>query len=154
MKLLTRKTILLVFFSVIVLAFFLVFYIGNRGDSIKADPKNQATTAPIPGPDDKPGVISLNPADESVIPQDSVIEITFNRPVENEGELKIKFDPEIKFKKTLSQDRKTAKVAPEEPLELGTTFTMFIGPDTKFDGSLTLGEDKVYHFKTIKYRGI
>ena len=63
-------------------------------------------------------------------------------------------EPDIEIKAELSGDRKTAKIIPVKPYELGTTFTLRIGPETKFDGVGRWGEEKVYHFKTIKYTGV
>jgi hypothetical protein len=37
---------------------------------------------------------------------------------------------------------------------LGTTYTIFIGPDSKFDGVGQWGMEKIFHFRTIKYTGV
>lgn len=106
---------------------------------------------------DKPQIVSTKPEplEEAIISATEVIEITFNRPLENVGEFKVRLEPEdVKYKLELSGDRKTGKIIPEKPYELGASFTLFIGPETKFDGVGRWGEEKIFHFKTIRYRGI
>ncbi len=109
-----------------------------------------------PSQSDKPQIISTKPEplEEAIVAADQVIEITFNRPLENVGEFKVRIEPEVEYKLELSGDRKTAKIIPIKPLELSTTYTIFIGPDTKFDGVGNWGQDKIFHIQTIKYRGI
>lgn len=109
---------------------------------------------------DSPKIASTkpDPLEEAIIGANETIEITFNKSLENEGELKLKFEPKLEYKIDykieLSQDRKTAKIIPLKPYELGSTYTLFIGPDTKFDGVGAWGQEKIYHFKTIRYRGV
>ena len=103
-----------------------------------------------------PKIVSTkpDPLDENIITAEQIIEITFNRTVENTGELKIRIEPQTDFKTELSGDRKTARIIPRKPYALGTTYTLFIGPETKFDGVGRWGEEKVFHFRTIQYRGV
>lgn len=106
---------------------------------------------------DKPQVVSTkpDPLEGAVMAADQIIEVTFNRPIENIGEFKIRLDPgDTKFKLELSSDRKTGKIIPDPSFELGTGYTLFIGTETKFDGVGRWGEEKIFHFRTIKYRGI
>ncbi|KKQ81574.1 MAG: hypothetical protein UT04_C0069G0001, partial [Candidatus Daviesbacteria bacterium GW2011_GWF2_38_7] len=107
-------------------------------------------------PSDKPQIISTkpDPLDETIISAAEIIEITFNRPLENVGELKVKIEPNIEYKVELSGDRKTAKIIPVKPYNLGASYTLSIGPDSKFDGVGSWGKDKTYHFRTIKYTGV
>lgn len=148
-----QKLLILIIIMGVVL--FVVFYLKTNNQ-----PASDNTPSPLPKPsqssNDKPSIISTNPKplDEAIISASQTIEITFNRPLENVGEFKLKIDPLPEFRLELSQDRKTAKIIPTKPFELGTTYTMFIGPETKFDGVGRWGEEKVFHFKTIKYRGI
>lgn len=112
---------------------------------------------PTPQPQNqKPQIISTkpDPLEEAIVSATEVIEITFNKPLENKGEFKLKIDPNIDFKIELSSDRKTAKIIPENPYELGKTYTIFIGTETKFDGIGRWGEEKIFHIKTIPYRGV
>lgn len=105
---------------------------------------------------ESPKIVSTkpDPLDQAIISSDQQIEIVFNRPLENEGEFKIRIEPKVKYKITLSGDRKTAKIIPEEPYDLGVGYTMFITGGTKFEGVGPWGEEKTFHFQTIKYRGI
>lgn len=105
---------------------------------------------------EKPQIISTkpNPLEGAIISTTEVIEVTFNKSLENAPELKHKLEPEVKYKIELSPDRKTFKIVPLEPYVLGTSFTLYIHPDTKFDGKETLGEEKMFKYKTINYRGI
>ena len=95
-----------------------------------------------------------DPLENAYVSANEIIEISFNRPLENKGEFKVRIDPKIEFTLELSPDRKTAKIMPAKPYDLGTTYTLFIGPDTKFDGVGRWGEEKIFHFKTIKYTGV
>lgn len=105
---------------------------------------------------DKPQIVSTkpDPLDENIVTAAEIIEITFNRPLENVGEFKSRIEPEIEYKVELSGDRKTAKIIPAKPYPLGTGYTLFVKPDTKFDGVGNWGEEKVFHFRTIKYSGV
>ncbi len=105
---------------------------------------------------DFPKVVSTkpDPLDETIISATEVLEITFNRPLENVGEFKLKIEPKTDYKLELSGDRKTARIKPVQAYELGTTYTLSIGTETKFDGLGRWGQEKVFHFKTIRYRGI
>ncbi|GEM_PF-1687741 len=105
---------------------------------------------------DKPIIVSTVPSslDEAIIVPTQVIEITFNMPVENSGEFKHRLEPKSEYTVKLSDDRKTVKITPNPILKLGTTFTLFILTDTKFDGGKRLEQEKVYHFKTLEYKGV
>lgn len=104
----------------------------------------------------EPQVVATKPEnlDGTTILANQTIEITFNSPLENRGEFKNRIDPEAEVEIKLSEDRKTAKIIPTKPYKLGTGFTLFIKPDTKFDGKKQLGRDIIYHFKTINYKGV
>ncbi|MBU1031839.1 hypothetical protein KKE03_02890, partial [Patescibacteria group bacterium] len=95
-----------------------------------------------------------DPLEDTIIPATATIEITFNRPLENVGEFKLRMEPKIDYKIELSGDRKTAKIIPVKPYQLGTTYTIFIGTETKFDGVGRWGEEKIFHYRTISYRGV
>lgn len=105
---------------------------------------------------EEPGVVSTNPEnlDGTTILANQTIEITFNLPLENRGEFKNRIDPEAEYEIKLSDDRKTAKIIPLKPYKLGTGFTLFIKPDTKFDGKKQLEREIIYHFRTINYKGV
>lgn len=95
-----------------------------------------------------------DPLEDTIIGANQPIEITFNKPLQNTGEFKSRIEPEAGYRVQLSGDRKTAQIIWVKPLELGTTYTFFIGTDTKFDGVGAWGQEKIYHFKTIKYTGV
>ncbi len=126
----------------------------------KSRTPDKPSTPPMPSasisPSDKPQIVSTKPSplDETIVSATEVVEITFNRPLENVGEFKVRIEPKTEYKLELSGDRKTARIIPEKPYQLGTTYTLFIGTETKFDGVGRWGEEKVYHFKTITYRGV
>lgn len=105
---------------------------------------------------EEPQVVSTNPSpleNTTILPTQSV-EITFNYPIQNIGEFKNKLEPKVDYKVELSDDRKTAKIIPVKAFGLGITYTLFILPDTKFDGKGSLNRDIIYHFQTVGYKGI
>ena len=120
---------------------------------------NQPSPAPViknQQQNESPRIISTKPEplENAVISASEVIEITFNRPLENVGEFKLRIEPKTEVKVELSGDRKTAKIIPVKPYQLGAGYTIFIGPDSKFDGVGEWRQDKTYHFRTIRYRGV
>lgn len=121
---------------------------------------NPSSSSPLPSTTisatAKPQIVSTkpDPLEDNIVGVSDIIEITFNRPLENVGEFKSRIEPKIDYKVELSGDRKTAKIIPAKPYQLGTTYTLFIGTETKFDGVGRWGEEKIYHFKTITYRGV
>lgn len=103
-----------------------------------------------------PTIISTkpDPLEGTIIKADEIIEITFSHPLENEPEFRRRFDPEIEYKIEVSSDKKVVKFIPEKPYELGVGYTLFISPETKFEGGGKLDGEKTFHFSTIKYRGV
>lgn len=152
-----KKTILaIIIIIVITSAFFL--WKSQQSTSKESKPAfgaSQSPTATISSTD-KPQIVSTkpDPLNDNIISASEIIEITFNRPLENEGEFKSRIEPQIDYKIELVNDRKTAKIIPAKPYNLGSTYTLFIGTETKFDGVGRWGEEKVFHFKTIKYTGV
>lgn len=118
----------------------------------KTPPLNQPAVQQI----DKPVVASTvpSPLEEAIIVPTQVIEITFNLPLENAGEFKNRLEPKSDYTVKLSDDRKTAKIIPNPLFALGTTFTLFILTDSKFDGGKRLDHELIYHFKTLEYKGV
>ena len=122
--------------------------------------KSQDTPSPSPtniqAQDKSPRIVSTNPdpLENAIVPAAGTIELIFNQPIQNIGEFKVRIEPKVDFKRELSSDRKTAKIIPNKPMELGVTYTLFIGPETKFDGTGNWGQEKIYHFQTIKYTGV
>lgn len=123
------------------------------------DPPTTQTSSqisPSPSQNEEPKVTATypDPLDQAILTPSQSFNITFNYPLENQGELKLKFDPKLDYKIELSADRKTAKISPTSSFQIGNTYTLTIGPDTKFDGKKTLGHDILYHLKTIDYQGV
>lgn len=140
--------------AVIVVIIILIGLVVTKKPTTEVD--TVASTPPPVNQNESPRIVSTkpDPLEEAIISATEIVEITFNRPLENVGEFKSRIEPKIDYKVELSGDRKTAKIIPEKPYELGTTYTLFIGTETKFDGVGRWGEEKIYHFKTIRYRGI
>ena len=149
-----KYTILIVSIGIFSIMGFFIFK-AVSGESV--DSSSNPIQAATPGLKDPPRVISTNPdlsVDGAIIFANGPLEITFNRPMENEGEFKVRIEPKVDFKIKLENERKTGVITFEKPLELGTSYTLFIGPETKFDGMGKWGEEKVFHFRTIPYKGV
>lgn len=152
---LSLKQKIMILVTLIGAVLILIFQRGIYGQDYKVFP--QPTTHPTENTDNnEPKIVATQPPtlDEAIIAPTQTIEITFNLPLENVGEFKYRIDPQPDLKVSLSDDRQTAKIAPTTPFKLGTTFTLFILPDTKFDGKKNLGREIIYHFKTIEYKGV
>lgn len=136
----------------------LIFAVAIYLSKLKSNQVIQTKTKPpiSTSQEDSPKIVSTkpDPLEEAVIGAADTIEISFNRSLENEGEFKVRIDPKVDFKIQLSSDRKTAKIMPQKPYELGVTYTLFIGTETKFDGVGRWGEEKIFHFQTVRYRGV
>lgn len=150
-----RKVITIIIIVILTLS---TIWIFTKRDSSKNSASNQPSPTPAAQTqqNDSPRIVSTKPEplEEAIISAAEVIEITFNRPLENVGEFKVRIDPKTDFKVELTQDRKTAKIIPAKAYELGAGYTLFIGTETKFDGVGRWGEEKIFHFRTIKYRGV
>lgn len=147
------KIIIIIF--IFIAATGLIFALVKSGHAPTETNKTQGTPAPVDGKA-PPQIVSTkpDPLNGAIVSASQPIELVFNRGLENEGELKVTIEPKINFKITLSQDRKTAKIIPQEPYDLGITYTMFIKGDTKFTGYGPWGEEKMFHFQTVRYRGV
>lgn len=151
MSFLKNKIIILI---IAVLSIALILFLFSSQKSAPQTPAQN--TKPSVSTEDKPQIVSTkpDPLENTIITSTQIIEITFNRPLENVGEFKLRMEPKIEYKLELSSDRKTAKIIPVKPYTLGSTYTIFIGPETKFDGVGRWGEEKIYHYRTIKYTGV
>lgn len=118
---------------------------SNNKPVIQATSQNQS-----------PRIVSTTPdnLDGATVLANQSIQISFNQPLENKEEFKMRFDPAIPYHLDLSGDRKTIKIIPDQPLSLGTTYTLFISVDSKFTGGGRLDGDKIFHFRTIEYKGV
>lgn len=104
---------------------------------------------------DIPRLVSTkpDPLEDTIIAADQIIEITFSHSLENVPEFKIKIEPKLDYKVELSGDKKIVRIIPVTPFELGTTYTLFILQDSKFEQGGRLSQELNFHFRTIKYRG-
>lgn len=156
---LTQKIIAAVIaIGVILIAIFQMGLGGMGFPVVEQSQESRVRSQEIPESAD-PQVVSTNPAPlkekkEVTILPTQVLEFSFNRPLENVPETKITLEPTHDFKVELSEDRKTVKVIPVKPFELGQGYTIFIKSDTKFDGGKNLGSDTDFHFTTISYKGV
>lgn len=99
-----------------------------------------------------------DPLDNATILPTQDLEFTFSQPIYR-TELKHHFDPEIPHTVEIvngidTEHGTTVKIKFNEPLELGSGYTLFIESSTKVNDMLRLDRDYIYHFKTIGYRGV
>lgn len=146
-----KKRVVILIVAIIVIAVIFLRKALSRSES-----QSKAVSVPQQTQENKPQITSTkpDPLEEAIVSANEIIEITFNKPLENKGEFKLRIEPKIDFKIELSSERKTAKIIPVKPYELGKTYTIFIGTETKFDGVGRWGEEKIFHVKTINYRGV
>ncbi len=104
---------------------------------------------------DKPQVVSTIPdnLDQSTILPNQTIEIHFSQPLENLPETRWLIEPSADIKAEVINDRKTLRLTPNKPFNLGQSYTLFIKGDTKIEGKKTLEKEYQYHFKTIEFKG-
>lgn len=133
-----------------------LLFIFNRGLYSNPPSSQSSDTESNQVQNQDPKIVSTKPSplDQGTILPNQSIEITFNLPIQNTGEFKNTMDPKIDYKIELSSDRKTVIITPDKPFQLGTGYTLFIKPDTKFDGAKNLNRDIQLHFKTIDYKGV
>lgn len=141
------------------LATIIAFYFGIRGTASAVE---KAAEAMIPYREDKSvlTITNTNPADgEILIPTNSLITATFNRPVSlptiNKNNFRVwKDDPnnpntnELKGNITLSGDGKTAQFDPEPDLEPGTKYNVHIAAEAKDLAGNPLSPPKRWSFTT------
>ncbi|MBI2022343.1 Ig-like domain-containing protein [Candidatus Daviesbacteria bacterium] len=126
--------------------------LSNKTNLEKSPIKNDQTQIT----NENPRLISTNPdpLNNAVILPTQTIELTFNQPIENRGELKFDIVPKIEVNVELSSDKKTARIIPIKPYGLGQRYEIFIKTDTKFDGGKKLESQLQFGFNTIVYRGV
>lgn len=135
----------------------LLIAIFQRGLYLKPTTPVEVKSASTKEISKNPHLVSTNPPglkDGVIVPPDQIIEITFSDPIENRGEVKNTLDPKIEYDIELSSDKKTVKLIPKKPLELGKTFDFIIKQETKFDGNKRMDSDLQFRFSTINYRGV
>lgn len=141
--------IIIVIIIIFALAVFAYTQIKPKSEGIKE-------VSPVSSDNDSPKIVSTkpDPLEEATVPAVDSIEITFNKPLQNPSEFKVRIEPKIDFRIELSSDKKVGKIILEKPLDLGMSYTLYIGRDTKFDGVGEWGMDKEFHFSTVSYKGI
>lgn len=144
-----KKIVILIVVIVVIIAAFLMF----KKPASKSQTESKTSSA---SQDDAPAIVSTKPdlSSETIVGANQEIDITFNRSLQNKGEFKLKMTPEVSVDVQLSGDRKTAKIIPLKPYDLGSEYTIDIGTDTKFDGIGAWGQEKIFHFKTVTYNGV
>lgn len=143
-----------IFFGILILAVVAVLFfkanILNKESSIKQETESKQT-------EDQLNITSTSPdpLEGAVIMPSQIIEIKFNKII-SVSEFKHKFDPELEHE-VLSEDEKSGtvfKIKFNKPLDLGSGYTLYVLPDTNGVDKKTLGKDVIYHFSTIKYKGV
>lgn len=136
--------------TILILIFQGGIYPKSTANQEKATPSTKSIQT------DNPELISTNPSplNQAILWAMQPIELNFNLPIENIPELKYKIEPKVEFKEEMLNDKKTVRLTPINPLPLGASFTLSIPSSAKFDGNKTLGKDYVFHFETIKYKGV
>lgn len=148
--------------GVILIAIFQVGLGGSFGRVNTTESGTSTASAPASVPNIVSGdveIVSITPAElkekkDIVIVPTQVIEMTFNKKLENAPETKIITDPSSEIKVELSDDRMTAKIIPVKPYKLGQGFTLFLKKETKFEGGKVWGRDEDFHFTVIDYKGV
>ena len=153
---LNTKTKLIVLFIALAVGSLVYFKPKIENKFNKSALQNSQTEKTQNQQDESPRIISTkpDPLDETIVPATQVIEITFNKPLQNVPEFKLRIEPKYEYNVELSSDRKTAKIIPLKSLELGAAYTLYIGRDTKFEKTGEWGKDQTFRFRTVKYRGV
>lgn len=89
----------------------------------------------------------------STILPNQTIELTFSEQLVNVPETRWSISPSADIKAELSDDRKTLKLIPNKPYDLGNGYTLLIKADTKIEGKGNLDRELIYSFKTIQFKG-
>lgn len=149
-----KKFIVLIGFALITALLFLnktSLFSSNKAQVTTIDKTAEQSTDEIRLISTKPeGLLESSP----IILPTQAIEVTFNQPLENRGELKRKISPEVEIEVNLTDDRKTAIIKPKLAYPAGPEFSLIIQGDSKFDGKKELGKEYILHFKTIPHKGI
>lgn len=156
MKIISRACDFVVKIIIIIIVITIIAFLWKGRASVIPPSSPLPSKTSSPSSSEKPQIVSTkpDPLEDTIISAMDTVEITFNRPLENVGEFKVRIEPKIDYRVELSGDRKTAKIIPTKPYQLGTTYTISIGPESKFDGVGRWGEEKIFHYKTILYRGV
>ncbi len=129
---------------------------GNTKPIFNTTRSPQSTQPTLVISRDKPQVVSTNPGslNGAIILPNQTLEISFSEPAVNAPELKVTLEPPTDVKMDLSEDRKTLKITPNKPYQLGQEYTLIIKQEAKFDSKKQFEGDVIFHFKTISYNGV
>lgn len=90
----------------------------------------------------------------TLLPTDS-IEIVFNNPmVAFDPNYHVVIDPKTEVETKASDDRKTITIKPKKSWAVGTSYSLMIKNNLKFEGDNTLGQDVNFNFHTLAIKGI
>lgn len=133
----------------------ILILIFQKGFNAPALPTTEKQTAEQTQSDEVK-MLSTDPVglESSTVLPTQVFSITFSHPIENTGEFKHRFEPEVPHTLKLSEDKKTITIAGDPSFQVGVGYTLHISNDTKFDGGKRLRDTQYIHFRTISYRGI
>lgn len=121
-------------------------YSQMLGSNSASDQKTQSEDVQIVA------TVPQNLNDSTILPNQT-IEITFSEALVNEPETRWKITPSADIKAELSADKKTLKLIPNKPYDLGNGYTLFISGETKLESKKNLNREIIYSFKTIQFKG-
>ncbi|MBU1032005.1 hypothetical protein KKE03_03760, partial [Patescibacteria group bacterium] len=95
-----KKVIIVIIILLTALSVFLLVRCGILKSDNAPVPSADKINQSIVSPNDKPQIVSTkpDPLEDTIIPATATIEITFNRPLENVGEFKLRMEPKIDYK--------------------------------------------------------
>ena len=148
------KTILLIFILILLIFILLGVQLLFKKNAEKDQP---LPSAPIPvfikpSPAPKFSITSTNISSELINVIDS-IEITFNRPVDNET-LALKITPEENILPLFDSSLTKLSIKPVNVWNYNTSYTIIISAQTKSEDNNSLDKNYEFTFKTIPYYGI
>ena len=148
------KKIILAGFAIVLVALFL-----SKDKFFKATEKTSEPEITSKVSEDKLEILSTNPdpLEGAVIMPTQEIEFKFNKQL-SVSEFKHKFDPEVEHEVKTEVDETekstTVRITFKKPLELGGGYTLFVLANTISEDNKLLNRDFVYHFSTIRYKGV
>lgn len=132
-----------------------LFSSGLYSTMLGSSTQNTSPPVTTSTPSDEPSIVKTIPdnLDQSTILPNQTLEITFSHTLVNLPETRWEIQPSVDIRSELSDDRKTLRLIPNTPFNLGQGYTLFIRPDTKIEGKRLLEKEYIYHFKTIEFKG-
>lgn len=142
----------------IIILIVLVVSLGITGFKFFNQSTKQEQTAPAQPQSLRVISTKPDPLEGATIAATQDIEIKFSKPV-FVGQLKIKFDPVLDYNiETVNQIKANTsdsfKITFKEPLALGSGFSLMIQGDTQTEDGQRIDKEYIYHFKTVRYKGV